>query len=233
MSEFYIGFTSDRDPKSVLRHWGMKGMSWYKHKFGPWQKQAQYAAGQDDPDADPKNAASQEVNDYLDKNPKKAQIIEEKMTSYIYADRAYRAMMQDAFDEPWDDNEDIVDRKANTLEYTRQQCAKFNNETWQAIQADKTLNKIQKDNFGKLDIDDVIKDRISKKIDTEAKERLNNAKTKDLYDMNFLEAVQNEPFYNNKSKMLKEYEVYLYNPFAYWQKDLFDDPKNLTYHKGK
>ena len=33
-----------------LSHSGVPGMKWFEHKFGKWQKQAQYAAGQDDPD---------------------------------------------------------------------------------------------------------------------------------------------------------------------------------------
>lgn len=34
-----------------IEHSGIKGMKWYEHKFGRWQKHAQYAGGQDDPDA--------------------------------------------------------------------------------------------------------------------------------------------------------------------------------------
>lgn len=33
-----------------LSHSGVPGMRWFEHKFGKWQKQAQYAAGQEDPD---------------------------------------------------------------------------------------------------------------------------------------------------------------------------------------
>ena len=34
---------------NYLSHAGRPGMSWYKHKYGKWQKQARYANGQDDP----------------------------------------------------------------------------------------------------------------------------------------------------------------------------------------
>lgn len=36
-----------------LAHYNVPGAKWYQHKFGKWQKQAQYAAGQDDPNAKP------------------------------------------------------------------------------------------------------------------------------------------------------------------------------------
>lgn len=35
---------------SDISHSGVKGMKHYQHKFGKWQKQAQYAGGRDDPD---------------------------------------------------------------------------------------------------------------------------------------------------------------------------------------
>ena len=41
----------NQDISDYLSHSGVPGMSWYKHKFGKWQKQAQYAGGMDDPNA--------------------------------------------------------------------------------------------------------------------------------------------------------------------------------------
>lgn len=38
-------------PITSLEHSGIKGMKWYQHKFGRWQKHAEYAGGRDDPDA--------------------------------------------------------------------------------------------------------------------------------------------------------------------------------------
>lgn len=35
-----------------LEHYGVKDMSWYKHKFGKWQEQAKYARGRSAPQAD-------------------------------------------------------------------------------------------------------------------------------------------------------------------------------------
>ena len=46
-------------PSEELEHYGIKGMSWYKHIFGEWQKQAQYANGMDDPDAPEKKTRAE------------------------------------------------------------------------------------------------------------------------------------------------------------------------------
>lgn len=48
------------------------------------------------------------------------------------------------------------------------------------------------------------------------KEALNRAKNTGMYDMNFLEAVQNKDWYDNDQKMLSEYSKYLDNPEKYW-----------------
>ena len=55
--------------------------------------------------------------------------------------------------------------------------------------------------------------------------RLQNAKTRDQWDLGFLEAVQNEPWAGNdfdgekynQTKMLQEYKKYLEDPEAYWK----------------
>lgn len=46
---------------------------------------------------------------------------------------------------------------------------------------------------------------------------LNRAKKFDQFDINFLEAVQNDSEYDNKSYLLKEYKKYLNNPEEYWR----------------
>lgn len=48
------------------------------------------------------------------------------------------------------------------------------------------------------------------------KEALSRAKNTGMYDMNFLEAVQNKDWYDNDQKMLSEYSKYLDNPEKYW-----------------
>lgn len=59
--------------------------------------------------------------------------------------------------------------------------------------------------------------------DTQKNTYMNNAKSKGLYDLNFLEAVQNEEWANSqgkeydKKRMLNEYSKYLDDPRDYWR----------------
>ena len=41
-----------------IAHHGVKGQEWYKHKNGPWQNHAKYAAGKSGPKANPKSKAT-------------------------------------------------------------------------------------------------------------------------------------------------------------------------------
>lgn len=58
MSKSYYSIIPEFNPKSVLKHWGLKGMKWYEHQYGEWQKQAQYANGMPDPDGKRINSKS-------------------------------------------------------------------------------------------------------------------------------------------------------------------------------
>ena len=252
MSEYYIGFTSDHDPRSVAKHHGVLGQKWGQ-KNGPpypldasdhsasekkagWRKSlfGKKKTEEQLKEEDRAKAAAETaklVNEYLDKNPKNASRLEELMTSQIYANRAWWSMMQDAWDESWsEDNPDLGDRKERNLEDIRQMTGERTNTASSAINSDKGLSKIPHKGF---DVVNAVEDRVSKQLYEKAEENLKLAKNEGKWDMNFLEAIQNDESINrDRGKMLKEYAVYLYNPIAYWQKDLFEDPENLTYYKG-
>lgn len=49
---------SEEEILDILAHSNRKGSHWYKHLFGKWQKQARYANGQEDPNANPENSES-------------------------------------------------------------------------------------------------------------------------------------------------------------------------------
>lgn len=87
----------------------------------------------------------------------------------------------------------------------------------------------------------VIRDEIRKRIDEEARngsewapdtqkhlakvDKYHRAADDDVYDLDFLEEVQNEKWYNNKKRMLKEYSDYLKDSDKFSQKRFSDEEK--------
>lgn len=113
------------------------------------------------------------------------------------------------------------DKKNDTKDYEKnlKRVAKEYKVNW------KDLKKDVEDNFNKRESE------IEKSQKSNNKEminrRLQNAKTRDQWDINFLEAVQNKPFTEQhitgdisdsayKNKMLQEYKKYLEDPEKYW-----------------
>lgn len=159
-----------------------------------------------DPELD--DLVRMEVKDYLDRNPSKRKMSSDKLASDIASNILGRSSEKKSDDIDYIKNVVLKDPDVTPARSVKQDA----NETNVKPSKGSTYNSSYKPDSNE-----------SKRewyTESQKESKLKTAKEKDMYDLNFLEAIQNSKILDqgNKTAIDRQYKIYLDDPDAYWDK---------------